>query len=278
MGQGGGMSTIGGSACRSMVPTSGLPTAFAKRTTVPSEGLRLATGRDVIATCQCCKQQCPVGLCVPKGNAWWCLKDNASYQALITRWAKNSKLRVWWQSLDAAAKVSWFMKWQGMDSKNKFDSIDYEDKSIQAIDHIVDEIIKWDNWEEYWLRKKDIPGNTWQSLWINWQQTLEANSTSATFSHGEWWVPRYAGPEMRKRQRTSNEQIVSRHSAIHDPSQLQQLIQTGQNNLQQFQKGITDPNLAACSTQGPEILSRQEDMPQMLEPANTAMDLIAREA
>ncbi len=48
--------------------------------------------------CVWCKKSYPMSESVPKGNGLVCTKDNTTYVILTTRWAKNPRLKAWWQA------------------------------------------------------------------------------------------------------------------------------------------------------------------------------------
>ena len=165
-----------------------------------------------------------------------------------------------------------------MDNVAKFKDINYEDKSVVAVDSIFDEVETWDCFEDFWLRKKDIPGKTYAILFQDFADIINANNASCIFQGGEWWIPRKCGPERRKRQRTSNEQEIVRRAAITDPTQLQHLVTAGAANLKRFSSGILDAQAAPRALQGPTVEARQEDMPQLMVVTNTALEVVQREA
>ena len=80
---------------------------------------------------------------VARGSVLWCSKDSASYNSLQARWAKNPKLRKWWQNLSLDEQVQWFLKWQNPQWKRRFDEVIYTEVSTRAEELIEDDVTKF---------------------------------------------------------------------------------------------------------------------------------------
>ena len=75
--------------------------------------------------CPKCKKVLPLSESILKGAQLWCIADNRSYNGLVARWSKSPKLRAWWNGLKVDEQVEWFLKWQSMDSKSRFENLTY---------------------------------------------------------------------------------------------------------------------------------------------------------
>jgi hypothetical protein len=92
--------------------------------------------------CACCAKALPLGLGLPKGNQMWCLKDNASYNALVARWKIDARLKAWWQRQSPDQRIHWFIRWQNLSGKRRFDDIRYEEVSEGASEVLGDRIVR----------------------------------------------------------------------------------------------------------------------------------------
>ena len=98
--------------------------------------------------CVKCKRQLPQALAIPKSGAFGCKMDHASYNGLQTRWKKN-KLRELWNSKSEEEQRAWFIKWQSMESKDKYAGLVYEEVTEQAKEDIEDKLDLFQPWWVY---------------------------------------------------------------------------------------------------------------------------------
>ena len=229
--------------------------------------------------CACCKKTVSRDLGVAKGNQMWCLADNRSYDALCTRWAKSPKLKLWWQALTPNDKVSWFIRWQTMDPRTRFDAITAIERTVYSIEDVNDEIDGWVPFHIYFRDNIHNPGATLSSLQQEFKDIVERNNSTCRFHRGEWHVPVYQGLERRVRRRTAQEIVAQRSATITDRHQLNSIMQAGQQSLQRYARAV--PQVLAAPTPlslpAPLIDARQEDQPVLAEPRDMMMDAIGRE-
>eukprot|EP00927_Polykrikos_kofoidii_P065099 TRINITY_DN60895_c0_g1_i1.p1 TRINITY_DN60895_c0_g1~~TRINITY_DN60895_c0_g1_i1.p1 ORF type:complete len:788 (-),score=151.87 TRINITY_DN60895_c0_g1_i1:269-2575(-) len=230
-----------------------------------------------VFTNSCCKKVLPTSEMLPKGNQTWCKKDTASYQALCQRWVKNPKIKVWWQSLQPEKRVEWFINWQGLSGKKRFQDIVYEESTTNASEGIGDDIDVWVTWKEFLSNGLRIPGETTQSLMQKWQETINSNRASCLFKRGQWLVPEYKGFERRTRARISQEVTVSRKTSVEDENALVTYQESGRQQLELFGGSVQAPQVADAPL-GPEVLSRPQDQPPLLQPRDHIGGAIAQEA
>ena len=268
-------SGVGASSASTMMLAMGTTTCIGKGLSVSASG----GGIQNTVTCACCKQQLPASVCTPKGSAWWCRKDNAAYGDLAIRWKLHPRLREWWTKLSAESKVAWFIKWQGMDAKNRFDGIEYSEIQTEAAETLDDHIHKWEVWDDFWARVSTQPGMTWALAEQSWQDRIINAGAAAMYNEREkqWCVPRYAGFERRTRARKTFETEQWRTASIKDPESLQQRITAGQQLRDRFLQALPHVPVAP-PLHNPEVQARPEDMPPILPAPDTLADAIQREA
>ena len=247
---------------------------------MPFSGGSMLGGDSQVQTfvCTCCKKTLPKSDGMPKGGSWICYKDNTSYNSLVTRWNKNPKLKTWWQALPPVAKQNWYIKWQGMGTKQRFDSIVYQESTLSALELVDDEVDEWIPFNIYFSRNQGRPGVTWQSLHIEFTEEVNGNRLNCRFHRGEWHIPVNAGLQRRTRRKITHEIGAHRSASIEDANQLQELNQGGIAQLQRFKAGLQPVATSRLGITEFTSQARPEDMPQLAPPRDILMDAICREA
>ena len=113
---------------------------------------------------------------VARGSVLWCSKDSASYNGLQTRWAKNPKLRKWWQSLSPDEQAQWFLKSQNMQGKRRFDEVIYTEVSTRAEEFIEDDVTKFKTFKQFLLEGLQL-GISRQQLEQDFKDIIDNNRT-----------------------------------------------------------------------------------------------------
>ena len=268
-------SVFGRSNAVEMTTKRGLSPAAAPQQTTTQ--LTLANPGAGHVSCGLCKQTLAMSMCIQKGGQWWCYKDNQNYNALQLRWAKNSKLKTWFQALAPEEKVKWFIKWQSMDKANRFDECLYEENSIEQVGNILDEVETWEIWDDYYDRNIRRPGETDQTVRMSWQGIIDTNQANCLWHRNQWHVPKYCGLEGRKRKANFNDISVTRKAKAEDPNVLMSMLAAGRNSLQRFAAGIRPSMCAKQLGTDPEVTSRPEDQPQIVPAADIMCAAVARE-
>ena len=197
----------------------------------------------------CCKcgLMKPVAESVPKGSQIWCAKDINSYQALGGRWRTLPALKAWWTNLDQNEQRKLFIKWQGMNNQQRFNSIQYMEFSESTLEDLEDEVEKFETFADYKLRYPLMHDNVVQQ---NWLDTIEQNRNECVFRRNEWLVPRFAGIERRVRQRRAEGHRTERAATVDSETALQQFVQAGRERLSR-----------AIDSQAPSVISPVTDAP-----------------
>jgi hypothetical protein len=227
-------------------------------------------------TCAKCVFIYPVSELVVKGSQQWCIKDNKSYNGLVVRWAKNPKLRVWWNGMSAEDQTQWFRKWQSVSAKRRYDDIAFSDASYRAEEDIMDEV---DAYIPYWMFRRDElrAGKQDRQIVQEWQELIDSNKKECKFQRGEWLVPRFMGVEKRKRAVSGQSWTASRKAAVENEAQLNSLVQSSGQVLDRWRSQSAAP-LSLGSTDAPTVQSMPEDQPQAAKHEDVMIGCISREA
>ena len=227
--------------------------------------------------CPKCLKTLPLSEGVPKGQSVWCSTDNSSYSALQGRWSKNKDLRTWWQSLSAEEQTQWFLRWQSMLSKRRFDGINFAETSSRSAgvrDEDVDAFIPWDKF----LRDGMAMGKSSSVLEGEWKDIIQNRRAECRFHRGQWLVPRYEGMERRQFQQQDQSWHLSRHAAIQDEAQLNEL-QTGANEIiQRFSDALRAAVLPTPQLPAPHVESSEAEQSRFIMPADLIHGNVMREA
>ena len=229
-------------------------------------------------TCPMCQLQCPLSNSIQKGSALWCDRDNRAYNGLRQRWATNKKLKQWWNSLTQLQKQGWFRKWQHMDAKRRFELISFVEETVQAQEHVEDEIDRYITFEMWRMEELDNGYEVTEgALAEKWKELIESMRFECIFRRGQWLIPHFAGVERRNRKHLTLAQTAARTANVSDPEQMLSLWQGGLAALSTFAQSAPVPK-SAPAVWGPTIDARPEDMPQPMQPQNVILDAIVREA
>ena len=131
--------------------------------------------------------------------------------------------------MSAADKANWFVKWQGLTGKRRFDNVFYEERSIEGRDNISDEVDGHVTWRQFLLEGAQL-GGTEQTIAKEWQEIIDTNQVNCLLRRNQWLVPIFRGVETRKRHRVSNESHVGRSSDITDEAELARYREAGRKH------------------------------------------------
>jgi hypothetical protein len=211
---------------------------------------------------------------MPKGNQLWCVKDNRSYQTLVSRWKTNPVLKAWWKKLAPHQQRDWFLKWQSMTPKERFQHITYAEAYEDAHEDIEDEIEKFIPFGTY--EEKYIRTLTPDVILQNWLDIIEENQSECKYRRGQWLIPEYKGIERRVRSRRTEQISTTRTADIEDDNQLLSHLAAGRSRLARLREQAPQSVIPARNT-GPIATSRPTDQPQRPEPQGLLVDTIHRE-
>ena len=136
-----------------------------------------------VFTCPKCRKQWPMSESVSKGNQLWCSKDSATYTALMGRCQKNAKLKRWWTNLGDDDRVAYYLKWQGMNSRQRFQDMNYCESATDAMEDIEDEIDDYNTFAKF-CRELLTPraSLSWRRTGRTWSTRIRANASSGVAS------------------------------------------------------------------------------------------------
>ena len=141
---------------------------------------------------------------VMKGTQAWCEADSRSYEGLARRWKNNAALRKWWQAFTPQAKIAWFLNWQGLEPRAKFDFIQFVERTLKTQELIEDEITAWIPYAEYY-KDKVAEGKAPRTIEAMWAAEIEARRAECQWHRSQWLLPVFKGLERRVRSRSSQE-------------------------------------------------------------------------
>lgn len=225
--------------------------------------------------CPKCLKTTPMTEAREKGTQMWCAKDASSYNSLTFRWNKNPKLRKWWHALGPSGQVQWFIKWQQVDQKKRFDFICYVERTLQVHETLEDEVDKFIPYGAY-LREKRSEGLQVAQIEAKWKEEVEATRSECILRRGEWLLPRFEGVERRSRQRLSQEQELMRRADVNEPSLMEALWSQGKKALERFSASV-QPTLCPTPTPAPYVNVNPSDQPASVQPQDALFGVIARE-
>ena len=192
--------------------------------------------------------------------------------------AKNPKLKQWWNSLSQDQQTAWFVKWQTMGAKRRYDSMSFTERSVHAHDLIDDEIDQWIRFDEYYNRNYSKPGNTLATLRRDFEEIVNSQRHNCRVAREQWCIPVFGGLERRNRQRVSNEYDTSRgQSSVADQNSLQRLRTQAAEQLSRSYDSVAPPVSTRSSLPMPQIPARPEDMPALVSPQDGMYGNISRE-
>ena len=191
---------------------------------------------------------------------------------------ENPKLKQWWNSLPQDQQTAWFVKWQTMGAKRRYDSMSFTERSVHAHDLIDDEIGQWLPFDEYYNRNYSKPGNTLATLKRDFEEIVNSQRHNCRVARGQWCIPVFGGLERRNRQRVSNEYDTSRgQSSVSDQNQLQRLRSQADEQLRRSYEHVVAPVVILPQLPVPQISARQEDQPALVNPQDGMYENISRE-
>ena len=157
--------------------------------------------------CPKCKRRLPVAEAVQVGNQTWCVKDRRTYGQLQTRWAKNPKLRTWWNSMTDEEQQTWFLKWQSLTPKARFQQIQYVEKVSLAEEVIEDEVEDFKTYARFHMeRKMTDPSATDSAIEADWLDIIDSCRSECLWRRGQWLVPSFNGVRRKKRNRHTGQE------------------------------------------------------------------------
>jgi hypothetical protein len=214
---------------------------------------------------------------VCKGTQAWCEADNRSYSSLASRWRANPKLRLWWQSLTSDEKAAWYVKWQGLEPRRRFEMIEYVEKNIDVQEIVDDELVAFIPFSEY-VREVAVisPTLTRQQHEHNFKTEVEQHKQDCRFLRGQWLIPRFRGVEQRFRHRYGQASEAQRTANLKDAAQMATLWSGGQKSLEQWRQSYSAP-VALPPMRQPHIEAIEADMPHQHVPQDIFHGAIARE-
>ena len=165
---------------------------------------------------------------VSKGTQMWCSPDSASYNALTARWKSAPKLRAWWQNMSSTEQAAWFIKWQALPAKPRFDLLQYVERTIEArelIDDAIDNHLTLAKYiRERWLEYRTL---TNEAITRKFTDIVESRQAECRFERNEWLIPRFDGFQRRTRARITQEQHMMRAVNIQCANEVTSLWQGG---------------------------------------------------
>ena len=225
--------------------------------------------------CPKCQRQCPVSQARARGAQTWCAADNNSYAALQQRWARNRKLKDWWNGLNAADQTKWFQKWQQFDTRKRFDTLKFIERTVESFEMIEDDVDAWMTYDKFYLEKK-LLGLADPAIEGQWRDIVNGRRAECIYRRNQWLIPRYEGFERRVRRRLSQELESQRSISVEDAEQLTNLLLRGRETLMQA-RGSVQPTLTIEGRAGPSVISTPGDQPAGPQPANMMLDNVERE-
>ena len=233
--------------------------------------------KETFLCCQC-KSYKPVIELVTKGHSSWCRQDNSSYNQLTLRWKVNTKLRKWWQSLSDDQKVAWFIRWQNIETKRRFQFLQYIEKTVEAQEILDDEVDEFIPYATFFRERIIEPGMNAQLIEKAFKDEVENCRSECKFLRGEWLLPRFAG--FRRTHRRIRGQYVEgmRTANLSDPAAMEQLWNGGKQQLIRFADSVQPTQTAEPSVRAPFIESTVADMPAQVVPQDGIRNSIQREA
>ena len=176
----------------------------------------IANGLKMFRCAKCWKDK-DVKECQTKGSQLWCQDDVSAYNQLTIRWKANPKLRTWWQKMKPQEQCDWFLKWQGMRTKVRFDVISYIEKTIHAKEMVIDVL---DNYvplsryiRERWLEDRSLSN---AAITREFTDIVESRQYECIQERGEWLIPRFDGVQKLHRTRLSQEMQMMRSVDINN--------------------------------------------------------------
>lgn len=197
---------------------------------------------------------------------------------LTVRWKTNPKLKKWWQALGEAGKVAWFLKWQGLESKRRFEFIQYVEMTIEVQEVLEDEIDEWITFSTYHGEKFGKPGMTLQVIEQMWKEAIESCKSECRYARGEWLLPRFMGFRRITRQRRTQGHEAMRLANITDPNQMETLWAGGAQSLARHISALQAPVVSQPAVAAPHVAVQPSDMPVAPMVIDTMREVIAREA
>lgn len=230
-------------------------------------------------TCAKCRLEWSMSVAVQKGNQIWCEKDNRTYNALVTRWARNPKLKKWWTSLSPVEQQKWFVTWQQHDPKRRFELLQYIESTIVAQELIEDDVDRFVPFS-VWRRDRllESPDMNDELLSNEWRGLIDSMRHECLFRRGQWLMPRYEGLERRSRTKISQQQQLMRSADLSDPDSITALWQSGQSTLNRFREQMPAVQAPPSHFPDPVVSAAPHDMPQAPEVPNLMFEAIKREA
>lgn len=234
-----------------------------------------SSGTALTLDCPKCKQRLPLSSSTYVGSTLWCVKDKQSYAALCMRWAKVSALKVWWNALTAIQQAEWFGKWQRMTPKERFEAIQYVEKTSYAAEDIEDELERFKTWSTY-KNEGLAAGLKLKDLEKDWQDVIDTNRDECMYRRGQWLIPEFVGVERRGRKRRTEEIASQRQSHVGDQRALDSMWAAGKTRVDRYQDSLPQ-SVMSLPEQAPVVHSSAVDMPKRPDAQSVLYDNISRE-
>ena len=177
--------------------------------------------------------------------------------------------------MGVAEQREWFIKWQNCSSKERFQLIEYVERTVAAQETIEDDV---DAWIPYWKWKSEQKNDKTESQMLDeWKALIESNKHDCEFRRGQWLLPRYEGFRRLSRKRMTQEQISMRKANVKSADEITALWASGQQILDRFAASRPVP-MAHLADEGPHIEASVQDMPHTRPHQDAMLNAITREA
>ena len=229
-------------------------------TSVPGVGATVSSDLRTFKCAKCLLDK-SVSVQIVKGTQLWCQADNNNYNSLSARWRSNGKLKKWWQSLSPTQQADWFIKWQALENKKRFEFIQYIEKTVHAQELIEDEIDSFIPYDQYY-RDKIIEGIQKHLIPNLWKEAIDSCKYECIIRRGQWLLPRFDGVKRTTRFRMTQEQCAMRFVNVIDANQMEQLWAGGAAIWDRFLNNLPQTLAVTPTITAPTVTMQQAGQPQ----------------
>ena len=198
--------------------------------------------------CPKCRKRWPLSDAAMVGNQQWCIYDRRSYASLQARWAKNVKLRNWWNSLSPETQTTYYLKWQSLNAKDRYRAITYCEEVAMSIEDIEDETdnhIPLDTYVQNFSAK--YPGTPFATMEANFVAIVNSCRSECLYRRDQWLIPVFEGVKRIKRRRHAETITASREAELQDPRQVDAFWAGGKDRLERLATNMAPP-VNSCAT------------------------------
>ena len=194
-----------------------------------------------------------------------CAACKSNYKYLTDRWARDKKLKKWFQSKTPEQKQTWFQqRKKNKSNRRSFEDLGYEEADIQEVHEGEDELDHYKPWSLY-KRHRLQEGHTLEEAKQYWAEDLADDTIDKKFVRGQWCIAEFEGVMAARGNKRAIQISSKRGTQLQSQADLDRLEASGKATLNQAAKSFaTTVARSRRSLDEPELDEGDVELPASL--------------